>query len=651
MIVVFGGMQIDQPNTDPARFPESRVEDVAARVSVLLSSLRPRLVVGAAASGADLVVLEEALAVGLAVRVVLPFSVERFRQTSVKSRGPAWTERYARMIERMRGGAGELEILDEVEDEEVYRRTNGRLLDRAEDLAATEEEVVVLLLRPAGGDSSSVTDDLAARAKVRGWLVLDLDIVRAPADHAIAFMAMPYGRKKDPRTGVEIDCDIVFDRVYVPVLEDLDFRWRRSDRETDTGIIHIGMIEAIANSDVVLSDLVTLNANVLYELGLRHALADKVTVLTAPEEAGGLFDIEFIRRIPYQCGTDGLDDAQVVASIRRLRQALVDATDPARPIDSPVFTWFDTARTALRVREGMIRSAQTEIVLRRRLESVRVRGATEMRALAAEIDAAAIPAQARTAMHLELAITLRERGAYADAVGLFAGAEPPDGALRTLWLQQQVMALRRHGEQQLSSGGDPDPAWTEAQQLLDELLTTGRPSAESWGIAAGLAKRRFERWLFAGNRPLAQGQMTRMINLYRQGFEAEPWDYYVGVNLLAALRLRGQRFPGPTAAAELSEARDMLPVVRLMTRRIPPPGRNFWVEITDAELTLHAYLLNDPQGTRSSEAVVTGYAQVLAGMHPPDYEHAARGQLQIFQAAGDPSSVIDAVLSAFPTQQ
>src|SRR5215470_2933788 len=74
VIVVFGGVQVDRPGTDRPRFPESQVEDVSARVRVLLSVLRPRLLVGAAASGADLVVLTEALSLGLTPHVVLPFS-------------------------------------------------------------------------------------------------------------------------------------------------------------------------------------------------------------------------------------------------------------------------------------------------------------------------------------------------------------------------------------------------------------------------------------------------------------------------------------------------------------------------------------------------------------------------------------------------
>lgn len=401
MIVVFGGVQVDRPGTDLPRFPESQVEDVSARVRGLLSAVRPRLLVGAAASGADLVFLTEALTLGLVPHVVLPFPVEKFQETSVESRGLDWVRRYQRVMGQVQAGGGVVEILGQVEDEDVYLRTNGRLLDRAAQLRNNDEEIIVVLLRPAPSDGRSVTNDLAARAEMAGLLILDLDCLRCAADRSSAFVAMPYGKKTDQQTGIEIDCDLVFNKVYVPVLEDLDYRWRRSDRESDTGIVHIGMIEAIAKSDLVIADLATLNANVLYELGLRHALADKTTVLTVPDfgtpsGTRGIFDVDFIRRIPYSRTVEGLSDRQAVGSIQALRRVVTGAADPLRPVDSPVFVWFNVERVSLRAREGMTQAAQHEIRLRHEVASATVRGGRDsLLKVVGEIDDPAVPFRAR----------------------------------------------------------------------------------------------------------------------------------------------------------------------------------------------------------------------------------------------------------------
>jgi hypothetical protein len=655
VIVLFGGVQADAPGAPVSRFPESQIMDVSGRVRSLLSALRPRLLVGAAASGSDLVILEQALALGLKPHIVLPFSVPRFRQTSVESRGPAWVRRYDIVLAQVGQGRAVLEVLGEPEDDDVYTRTNGRLLARAEELRLDGEEIITILLRPAGPDGRSVTDDLGARAESAGLLVLDLDCRRRLADRRSAFVAMPYGKKLDPQTGLEIDCDAVFDRVYVPVLEDLDYRWQRSDRETDTGVIHVGMVEAIANSDLVIADLTALNPNVLYELGLRHALADKVTVLTAPDlgDGGGTrsaFDIDFIRRVPYHRSAEGLTDRQAVQAIGALRTMLAGAAEAARAVDSPVFLWFDIARADLRARAAATPAAQLELRLRQKVAAARSQAApADLIELAGQVDDAAVAPSARQAMRLDLAIALREQGAYADAVGLLGGVPAPEGPspLRTLWLQAHALALRRLGEQE-QEAARADELWARAERLLSELLAGERPGAETCGIAAGLAKRRFARFLAAGRRALADAQLARMISLYRTGYEGEPWDYYVGINLVASLRLRGQRFPHSGAAEDLAEARETLPVVRLMVRRLPPSMRTFWASVTGAELALHEYLLDHPDAGQPADQIVRAYAEALALEYPPDYEKSAYDQLEIFRRAGDPWQVIDAVQAVFP---
>ncbi|WP_322750049.1 MULTISPECIES: hypothetical protein [unclassified Frankia] len=173
MIAAFGGVQIDNRDTDPPRFRECDLADVERRTAAALAKLRPRLLVGAAASGADLVVLAAARAEGLGVRVVLPFDVDTFRRTSVENRGPLWCARYDGLIASLK--PCELEVLGEVEDDEVYHRTNTRLLARAAQLRRTPaEEVVALVLRPIVSHRASVADDLVDKARVAGLPVVEV---------------------------------------------------------------------------------------------------------------------------------------------------------------------------------------------------------------------------------------------------------------------------------------------------------------------------------------------------------------------------------------------------------------------------------------------------------------------------------------------
>jgi hypothetical protein len=170
VIVVYGGSQIDAADRTQPRFPERNVEAVTQRVRALLREWRPRFVLGAAASGADLVVLEAARAEGIDARVVLAAPVPRFLETSVASRGEAWVQRFRELVD-----PDGVEVLAEVEDDGIYQRANETMLHRAAELAEPGEEIVVLVVRPPEGGEPSVSDDLAHRAQRHAYRVHDVD--------------------------------------------------------------------------------------------------------------------------------------------------------------------------------------------------------------------------------------------------------------------------------------------------------------------------------------------------------------------------------------------------------------------------------------------------------------------------------------------
>ena len=124
VIVVYGGAQVDAQDRSQPRF--RRRTSMPSRIGTRrLGALRPRLVVGAAASGADLLVLAAARAEGIPAHIVLPFAMPRFLETSVATRGAAWEQRFTELV-----AGADVEVLDEHEDDDVYRRTNAALVAR-----------------------------------------------------------------------------------------------------------------------------------------------------------------------------------------------------------------------------------------------------------------------------------------------------------------------------------------------------------------------------------------------------------------------------------------------------------------------------------------------------------------------------------------
>lgn len=87
MWVVFAGNRPDDDAATVQRFPAAHEDSVIERLRRLLDELRPDGVIGAAAAGTDLLLLEAALGLGIAAYVVLPAPPHQFREASVADRG------------------------------------------------------------------------------------------------------------------------------------------------------------------------------------------------------------------------------------------------------------------------------------------------------------------------------------------------------------------------------------------------------------------------------------------------------------------------------------------------------------------------------------------------------------------------------------
>ncbi len=112
------------------------------------------------------------------------------------------------------------------------------------------------------------------------------------------FVIMPFGDKTDA-DGKKIDFDEIFDYMIKKAVESAGLECVRCDRIPGSGWIHKEMFENIYESDVAVVDITTLNPNVFYELGVRHALADCVTVLIRRKNTKIPFNIQDDKVIEY----------------------------------------------------------------------------------------------------------------------------------------------------------------------------------------------------------------------------------------------------------------------------------------------------------------------------------------------------------------
>jgi len=135
-VLALAGRRIDAAGADERRFPPENEAVVAVRIRNMMVSAASQAVVCSAASGADILALEGAMQLGLGRRVVLPFSRQQFRATSVADRGEEWGRRFDAILQQMQS-EDILELNLQGGNNEAYATANAKIIDEAVGWAST----------------------------------------------------------------------------------------------------------------------------------------------------------------------------------------------------------------------------------------------------------------------------------------------------------------------------------------------------------------------------------------------------------------------------------------------------------------------------------------------------------------------------------
>ena len=147
------------------------------------------------------------------------------------------------------------------------------------------------------------------------------------------FVLMPFGQKPDESNRL-IDFDRVYGEIIEPAVNGADLEPIRADKETIGGIIHKPVFERLMLCDYAVADLTTANANVFYELGVRHGIRPYSTVLIFAQGTRLPFDVAPLRGLPYRLDAHGTPEEP-----DEDRQALMERLKTSRNLveDSPLF--------------------------------------------------------------------------------------------------------------------------------------------------------------------------------------------------------------------------------------------------------------------------------------------------------------------------
>lgn len=156
--------------------------------------------------------------------------------------------------------------------------------------------------------------------------------VASPGLNDECFFIAPIG---EDGSDVRKRSDGVMNFIVTKAADEFGLQTIRADKIAHPGQINIQVINHVLEARAAVADLTGLNANVFYEIALRHA-AKRPLVIIAEKDTKLPFDIAQMRTV-FFCSTD-LEDADRcrAAIVAQLREALEQ-----KIVDSPVSTSID----------------------------------------------------------------------------------------------------------------------------------------------------------------------------------------------------------------------------------------------------------------------------------------------------------------------
>ena len=373
---------------------------------------------------------------------------------------------------------------------------------------------------------------------------------------------MPFG-KKPAGDGRLVNFDTVYEGLIKPAVIAAGLEPLRADEEVTGGIIHKAMFERLALCEYAEADLTTANANVFYELGIRHSIRPRATQLLYAEGWGQLpFDVSLLRAIPYDLGPDGklINTIEQSANLADRLKAAKEATT-----DSPLFQLLEGFPTPdiARLKTDVFRErVQYADEIKAKLKEARQTGKDAVEAVEIELGDIAC---ADPAVVIDLFLSYRAIKSWASMISLVKRMALP--LQKTVLVREQLgLALNRIGRS------------ADAEQVLTDLIAERGGSSETYGILGRVYKDRWEKAIDSDNPYLAQGLLDQAITAYLKGFEAYWRDGYPGVNALTLMETKTP--PDPRQSV-------LLPVVRYSNeRRIAQDEPDYWDYATQLELAI-----------------------------------------------------------------
>src|SRR5260370_12655870 len=161
--------------------------------------------------------------------------------------------------------------------------------------------------------------------------------------NTLLFVVLGLGEKPGTSCSTDrarrLDLDAAYAAIIKPAVLAAGLECSRADEISHSGSIDKKMYEMLLRADLVVADISTANPNALYELGVRHALRPRRTIVIKEADGRFIFDLNHLATLQYKhLGEDiGVKEAQVKVPALR---ALIDSVMTKSKTDSPVYTYL-----------------------------------------------------------------------------------------------------------------------------------------------------------------------------------------------------------------------------------------------------------------------------------------------------------------------
>jgi len=446
-----------------------------------------------------------------------------------------------------------------------------------------------------------------------------------------AFIVRPFGTKSG------INFENVQKELVAPALAACDIEGGTTEPFLEAGNIRADMFQQLLVADIVVADISIHNANVFYELGIRHALQPSKTFLIRAKSKKDPKDRGPEDDVPFDLKTDRYlqyDADAPAGTVETLIQAL-HQTIASEQADSPVFRMLPELVAQERSRFLPVpQGFRDELELAFKAKDLGMLGV--------------LAAEAREFFWASEGLRLVARAQF----DLKAHRQAKETWLELFRLNpQEVEANQRLGTC-FERVGDLDASDQALKRVLSNTRATAADRAEAFSLMARNVKNRWrESWRglegeAAATKALQSAQLIESYGLYRQGFMEDLNSFYPGLNALSLLVIAielAKLQPGVWEGRFDNDEDASRELGSLVMQRVALAGSvgssleaakqkmqqrqqsDRWLDISFADYQFLTV-------ARPSK-VAFAYSSALAGA-PDFYFDAARKQLELFQHFG-----------------